>query len=338
MTWADSPVIDGGTFGSGVYALGYAKGTDKTKTALTMASTQEVNVSITGGTFNSNVYLGALTDNAITTGASLKATVTGGKISGLYGGGLAQRGGTANAGAVTISVSGGEIDAIIGGGSHVNKEETTANTTTVDSVEINVSGGLIGSIYAGGHYNDTLAGYFGSDTVSGDATLALSGSATVGKAAGSWHGLNTVGGQRKLVFDDFTGSCGTVCDWDLVTFDGENATTTDLSSATLYGVGAWSFDVIGREANAGTALVNLGDNLTDSATIDFRIADAATSLTSWSLAAVSGTQSGLKFNVYSETATLATNLTLNQAITEGTFVGYGFKIEDSTLKFAQISA
>ena len=331
--------VDGGTFGSGVYALGYAKGTDKTKTALTMASTQEVAVTISGGTFNSNVYLGALTDTAITSGASLTATVTGGKISGLYGGGLAQRGGTANAGAVTISVSGGEIDALIGGGSHVNKDD--GNATTVDSVAINVSGGSIGSIYAGGHYNDTLAGYYGSDTVTHDAVLTLSGDAEVGKAAGSWRGLNTVGGQRKLVFDDFTGTCGTVCDWDLVTFDGENATTADLSSATVYGVGAWSFDVIGREANAGTALVNIGDWFGGTATIDLHITDAATSLTTWSLAEFNGSLGDLTFNVYNAASTeLASGLALEEKITTGTFTNYGFSVDDATntLQFGLLSA
>ena len=333
--------VDGGTFGSGVYALGYAKGTDKTKTALTMASTQEVNVSITGGTFNSNVYLGALTDTAITSGASLKASVTGGKISGLYGGGLAQHGGTANAGAVSITVSGGEIDAIIGGGSHVNKNETVANTTTVASVAISVSGGSIGSIYAGGHYNDTKAGYFGSDTVTGDAVLTLSGDAEVGKAAGSWNGIDTVNGKRKLVFDDFTGTCGTVCDWDLVTFDGENATTADLSSATVYGVGAWSFDVIGREANAGTALVDIGDWFGSKATIDLHITDAATSLTTWSLAEFDGSLGELTFNVYDAASTeLASGLALEGKITKGTFTNYGFSIDDATntLKFGLLSA
>ena len=331
--------VDGGTFGSGVYALGYAKGTDKTKTALTMASTQEVNVSITGGTFNSNVYLGALTDTAITSGASLKASVTGGKISGLYGGGLAQRGGTANAGAVTISVSGGEIDAIIGGGSHVNKDD--GNSTTVDSVAIDVSGGTIGSIYAGGHYNTTLAGYFGSDTVTHDAVVTLSGDAEVGKAAGSWHGLNTVGGQRKLVFDDFTGTCGTVCDWDLITFDGENNTTADLSSSTIFDVGCWSFDVIGREANAGTALVDIGDWFGSKATIDLHITDAAASLTTWSLAEFDGSLGELTFNVYDAASTeLARGLAFEDKITTGTFTNYGFSIDDATntLQFGLLSA
>jgi len=175
--------------------------------------------------------------------------------------------------------------------------------------------------------------------VTGDATLTLSGDATVGTAAGSWHGIDTVVGERRLVFDDFVGTCRTVCDWDLVTFDGENASTVNLSSATVFGVGAWSFDVIGREAAASTALVNIGDRFGDSATIDLHITNDATSLTTWNIAEVSGRQGGLTFDVYSETsAVLATGLKLGDAITGGSFAGYGFEIDEGTLKFAQLSA
>ena len=71
----------------------------------------------------------------------------------------------------------------------MNKNETVANTTTVASVAISVSGGSIGSIYAGGHYNDTKAGCFGADTVTGDAVLTLGGIATVDKASG--RGVST---------------------------------------------------------------------------------------------------------------------------------------------------
>ena len=195
---------------------------------------------------------------------------------------------------------------------------------------------LVGAIVDG-----SLAGYFGSDTVTHDAVLTLSGDAEVGKAAGSWHGLNTVGGQRKLVFDDFTGTCGTVCDWDLVTFDGENNTTADLSSSTIFDVGRWSFDVIGREANAGTALVDIGDWLGSTATIDLYITDAATSLKTWNLAEFDGSLGDLTFNVYdADSHELGSNLALEDKIATGTFTNYGFSIDDTTntLQFGLLSA
>jgi hypothetical protein len=300
-----------------------------------------VNVTIDDGTFASNVYLGALADTAVAAGSAITAMITGGTITGaLVGGGLAQQGGASNVGAVSITVTGGSIASIIGGGSHVNNSDNATGSTTVASVAITVNGGSIGSIYAGGHYNNTKAGYYGADTVTGNAEVTLSGSATVDKAAGSWNGIDTVLGQRKLFFDDYTGTCGAVCDWDLVTFDGENATTVDLSSATIYGVGEWNFDVIGREAAATTALVDLGTGFDAGSTIDLRVANAtASTITSWSLAGVSASQSGLTFNVYDETsATIATGLTLGGTISGGAFDGYGFTVADNTLKFAQISA
>ena len=181
---------------------------------------------------------------------------------------------------------------------------------------------------------------FGADTVSGDAVVTLSGSATVDKAAGSWNGIDTVTGQRKLVFDDYTGSCGAVCDWDLVTFDGENATTANLSAATVFGVGKWSFDVVGREDNAGTALVNLGDRFGAASEIALRITDAASSLTTWSLAGVSASQSfeDTSFKLYLGDATgAAATVELGQAIGSGTFKDYGFTVVDNTLKFASLA-
>ena len=330
--------VAGGSFNSGVYGLGYAASLTG-GTVLTMAPTKKVDLEISGGTFATNVYLGALADGAVVSGAALTAEVSGGTINGaLVGGGLAQNNGQSNAGAVSITVTGGEIASIIGGGSHVNLDD---NRTTVASVAISVSGGSIGSIYAGGHYNGTKAGYCGADTVTGNAELTLSGDAEVGVAAGSWRGIDTVGGQRKLVFDDFAGSCGAVCDWDLVSFDGENASTVDLSSSPVYGVGEWSFDVIGRQSAASTALVNLVDGFGAASTIDLRITDAAASLTTWSLAGVSASQSfeGTSFKLFLDDATsAAATVSLGQAIGSGTFATYGFTVADNTLKFAQLSA
>ena len=55
---------------------------------------------------------------------------------------------------------------------------------------------------------------------------------------------------------------------------------------------------VGRETNAGTAPVNLGDRFGASSTVDLRITNDASSQVTWSLAGIGGTPTGLKFNVY----------------------------------------
>ena len=328
--------VTGGKFAKSVYGLGYATGTAASATALTMASGHAVNVNIDGGTFDTDLYLGALADKAIAYAPSLNATVTEGTIGGtLYGGGFAQRGGAANAGAVTIDVSGGTIGSIVGGGSHVNNENT--GTTTVDSVAITVSGGTIGKLYAGGLYNEGKTGYYGADTVTGDAVVTLTGStAKIGKAAGSWNGFDTVEGDRKLVLDDFTGTCGTICDFDIVTFGSAN-TANVLTGTTVYNVGCWSFDVRGRTA-ADTAFVDLRSStltMSESTTLDLRLASAA----EWSLAQVNGSPfAGIDCRVFLGDATTATTVKFGAAIASGTFAGYGFTVDDGMLKFGVLSA
>ena len=96
---------------------------------------------------------------------------------------------------------------------------------------------------------------------------------------------------------------------------------------------------VGRETNAGTAPVNLGDRFGAASTVDLRITNDASSQVTWSLAGVSGTPTGLKFNVYDESSgEIKTGLALGVRIGgEGTFADYGFTIADNTLKFVQLA-
>ena len=68
--------------------------------------------------------------------------------------------------------------------------------------------------------------------------------------------------------------------------------------------------------------------------------DAATSLTTWSLAEFNGSLGELTFNVYdADSNVLGSNLALEDTITTGTFTNYGFSIDDetNTLKFASLA-
>ena len=195
-------------------------------------------------------------------------------------------------------------------------------------------------IFRSGHYTADGSTLFGTDTVTHDAVVTLRGG-SIHEAAGSWHGLATVGGERILVFDDFTGSCDSFHDFDHVVFDGESG-TLDLSAATAYNIGTWGFDAVGRTDNTH-ALVDFGTGAIGlPSTIDLRIADDA-SVTTWDLATWSSSQdlSGVTFRLSVDGAEpeVSTSVAYDTAIGTGTFAGYKFTVDDATntLKFAKLA-
>ena len=166
--------------------------------------------------------------------------------------------------------------------------------------------------------------------------MTLTGNAEIGYAAGSWRGIDTVteGHNRILVLDDYTGTCGTISDFDLVTVD--NHTTAAFTAASA--VTNWSFD--GRGRGDDDALLKIGSvDFAATSAVDLRVAsEDAGSITEWSLATGAQSFTGVSFNLYFGSESV-TGLSLGQQIGSGDFAGYGFTVDaDSTLKFAKLSA
>ena len=174
-------------------------------TSVVIGDSAKVNAVYGGGT----AYVSGAEANVAGTAA---VTVTGGRITTLYGGGVAS-GGTATVGATNVSISGGTLNSstiggVYGGGLAYGAATATANVTGTATVSISGSAAVDTNIYGGGYSQVSGA----SASVNGAATVSVSGNAVVNAdiygggrseaasaiaAVGSGSSV-TVGGNAKI--------------------------------------------------------------------------------------------------------------------------------------------
>ena len=112
------------------------------------------------------------------------------------------------------------------------------------------------------------------------------------------------------------------------------ASAATFAAAAEIANNAWIFDVTDRDAGlAGTALLNWTAADFASSTITLTLGTGAA--TEWSLVSAASTTEYNKFNVDG----IAAELALGQAIgnTGTVYDGWGFTLEDSTLKFKNLA-
>ena len=331
-----------------IFAAGYATGHDAEK-ALPVYTVESVTATIAGGTWltgeagacgGRGVFGGAFAgDNTTDATAGVWAkvgdvnlTISGGTLGNVYGGGWAQKGALSEVGNVNLTIKGGTISNVFGGGSH----STSGGTTAAGNVTITVSAGTIsGNIYARGQ----VAG----DTT-GSATVIFTGAKNF--ECGVWGysyvpepGQQGVGTGATLYFTGYAGTfSGEIGGFDGTTLDG-NTTMTLGTAAGGVSNAAWKFDTTERY----TALAK-------SAFLDWSAADftedtiavnlATGSATEWDLVKASGATAETfnKFDVQVDgTSILTETLDLDQAIVGGAYAGWGFTLEEDTLKFKHLA-
>ena len=123
--------------------------------------------------------------------------------------------------------------------------------------------------------------------------------------------------------------------FDGIVVSGDTAAT--LSGATIDN-DDWSFDYTGRTLDAGLAMLTFdgGTFASDNVAIDLTGVEQVAN--GWSIAAGLTSAEGAKFGVELSTGS-ATNLALGDALGDayGIYEGWGFALEDSTLKFKQLA-
>ena len=204
------------------------------------------------------------------------------------------------------------------------------------NVTITIAGGTIsGDIYSRGQ---TV-----NDSVSGAVNVIFTGAGNYGCGVWgySYGGSTGVDDDVTLSFNGYTGTfSGKVGGFNDIKFNDGTAMTLATEAADVNNK-AWTFDLSARdEALSGTSLLTWGAEAgfsDDKVTVNF--ADEAQAKAGWSIADAAFT--GATFDLWiGGAATTAVDLTLDQAIsgTSTAYDGWGFKLENGTLKFAQITA
>ena len=196
-------------------------------------------------------------------------------------------------------------------------------------MNITVAGGNVANnIYAGGQ------GEF--STVDGNASVTFTG---VNNYTCNVYGYITPtiannSPDTVLNFADFTGTIsGDIGGFTEIAFSGDTAAT--LSGAAIDN-DDWIFDYTDRTLDAGLAMLTFDDGaLSGEVAVD--LSDVAQVATGWNIAA------GLDSAVAAYGVELATGsangLRLNDTLDSsyGIYEGWGFTLEDSTLKFKQLA-
>ena len=145
----------------------------------------------------------------------------------------------------------------------------------------------------------------------------------------------TSGGDKTLSFVGYTGTLsGAVGGFDAIAFAGDTAATL---SGTAIDNDDWTFDYTGRTLDAAAAMLTLtsGTFVGDSVSVDLSGVEQVAG--GWSIA-TGLTAANATYGVELSTGS-ATGLALGTALdsTYGVYEGWGFKLEDSTLKFKQLA-
>jgi len=323
--------LAGGSATNGKFCLfagGYATGTDSAKAAA-VYTVESVTATVSGGSWGSanggrGIFGGIFASGVKAEAGEINLTVSGGTMGNVYGGGWSQKDGVSVVGDVELNITGGTMANVFGGGTH----STSGGATEAGNVTITVSGGTIdGDIYARGQLD--------GDTVA-NSTVIFAGNRNFSCGV---YGYSYVGGgdsDATLEFSGYTGTfSGAIGGFDSVNFSGMTAMT--LASADVSNT-AWDFDLAERaESLAGTALLKwsagaLGEN----STVAVAFADAAQARASWSIAAVADAAQAT-FGLTVGDDVVATGLAYNTAIADGDYAGWGFRLDNGTLKFANLA-
>ena len=313
------------------FAGGYATGSTTNK----VYTVGTIDTTISGGSWGSaaggrGVFGGIFASNVTAEADDVTITIDGGTFGNVYGGGWAQKGGTSIVGDVDITITGGTIANVFGGGSH----STSGGYTVAGDVTITVSGGTItGDIYARGQLeNDTT----------GNASVSFTGEGNYG--CGVWgysyvSGATGVDDDVTLSFTGYTGTfSGTLGGFNGITLDG-NTTMTLGTAAVDVNNTAWTFDTAARDTElAGTAILNwtAADFAGDTIAVNL----ASGSATEWDLVSATGATAATfnKFDVLVDgTSILSETIDLDEAIVGGAYAGWGFTLENDTLKFKNLA-
>ena len=310
-----------------LFAGGYATGSTTSK----VYTVTSVNTTISGGTWGEaaggrGVFGGIFASNVTAEAGDVTLTVTGGSFGNVYGGGWAQKNGTSIVGDVSISIAGGTIANVFGGGTH----STSGGTTSAASVSINVSGGNItGDIYARGQAD--------GDVVSGAVDVTFTGDTNFGCGV---YGYSYVGGEASgavLSYTAYTGTfSGKLGGFDSIAFDDDTAMTLTTAAADVSN-GKWEFDFTDRDATlSGTSFLTWSTADFAGDTVNVTFADETQAKAGWSIAdaAFTGATFGLTVG-----AVELTGIAYDTAIsgTGTAYDGWGFTLEESTLKFKQLA-
>ena len=326
-----------------IFAAGYATGHDEAKT-LPVYTVNSVTATIAGGNWGlahggRGVFGGAMASD-ITNGddgvwakvGTVNLTVSGGTMGNVYGGGWAQKGAKSEVGDVNLTIKGGTIANVFGGGS----TSTSGGSTVAGNVTITVSGGTIsGDIYARGQSEDDSTG---------NASVIFTGAKNFD--CGVWgysrvpdeegNGENVAG--AALSFSNYAGTfSGKIGGFDGITFDGNTTMTVALGEGKSIANTAWTFDTAERyTALAKTAMLDWSAADFTGDTIAINLATG--SATEWDLVSAASTTVYNKFDVQVDGASiLSETLDLDQAIVGGAYAGWGFTLEEDTLKFKHLA-
>ena len=323
-----------------IFAAGYATGHDEAKT-LPVYTVKSVTATIAGGNWGSaaggrGVFGGVFAgDNTAAGDAGVWAQVgdvnikiSGGTMGNVYGGGWAQKGAKSEVGDVSITVTGGTIANVFGGGSH----SKSGGSTVAGDITITVSGGAIsGDIYARGQLD--------GDTT-GAANVIFTGAKNFNCGVYGYSYVSGATGENDdvtLSFSNYAGTfSGAIGGFNGITFDGNTTMTLGTAAADVSNT-AWTFDVEERyTALAKTALLDWSAADFAGGTIAVNLATG--SATEWDLVSAASTTVYNQFDVLVDGASILTEtLDLDEAIVGGAYAGWGFTVEEDTLKFAKLA-
>jgi autotransporter passenger strand-loop-strand repeat protein len=312
------------------FAGGYATGD---AAAVTVYTVNDIELEVAGGEWGGahggrGVFGGVFASGVTAEAGDVSITINGGTMGNVYGGGWAQKGGTSVGGDVEITINGGTITNVFGGGTH--SVTSPGGTTIVDNVKITVAGGSItGAIYAKGNY--------ANDFVNGDTVVTFTGDNDYSCDVFGYSYAGT-GDSGLLSFTAYEGTLsGSIGGFDEIELAGDTALTLDTAEGKGVSGNAWTFDVAER-----------GTGLADAAMLEWSGADfsertvtlnlSEDNATAWALAA--GAADYGDFDVQIDgTGILDAPLALGDVIENtGTVCdGWGFTLENDTLKFKQLA-
>ena len=329
-----------------IFAAGYATGHDTAK-ELPVYTVRSVTATIAGGDWlvgtagacgGRGVFGGAFAGDNTTAGdagvwaqvGDVNLTISGGTMGNVFGGGWAQKGAKSEVGNVNLTIKGGTITNVFGGGTH----STSGGTTVTGDITITVSGGAIsGDIYARGQLD--------GDTT-GSANVVFTGAKNFACGVYGYSYVNGSTGENDVVtlsFTDYAGTfSGAVGGFNSIKFDGNTMMTLGTAAADISNT-EWIFDTAERyTALAKTAILDWSEADFTEDTIAVNLATG--SATEWDLVSATGATAETfnKFDVLVDGASILTEtLDLDEAIVGGAYAGWGFTLEEETLKFKHLA-
>ena len=276
--------------------------------------------------------------------SAVTINVTGGTIGNLYGGGWAQKGGTSIVASVNITVDGGTIANVFGGGCHSTSPGSDGVSKSLVTGNVNITIGNYGSVTG----NIFARGYLREDVVTGISTVTITGRAARSCNIYGYDCVDFTVGSRNgishLVLSDNSGTfTGNIGGFERITFSGNTAATfaaEDISAGAdgFIENSAWVFDLTGRsDILSSDALLDWSHGTFAGDTVDVKFADDVQARGGWSIANVS-TASGATFNLEIGGLSIS-DLGYGDRITAAQselYAGWGFTLDDGTLKFANL--